>query len=137
LVVRRTASIGGVLAARRTTRSVGGAPHRLDGTGRRIITHTSFPNCTPPMSRAPSANPQQRRSVGKTLPAARRRPGVAPSPLGLPHERDETTMKKEHPVDPVIEQARDDVERGLVDTDLRERAGEVFRRRWGGRRQPT
>ncbi len=87
------------------------------------------------MPRTPSGNTQQRRSVGRTEPAARRGPGVSPATLPLPHERDEVTAKKEHPVDPVIERARDDIEHGLMDTDLRERAGEVFKRRWGARRR--
>ena len=55
----------------------------------------------------------------------------------LPHERDQSTQMKEHPSANVIEQAKDDVDAGLQETDLRGRAGEVFDRRWTGRRRKT
>ena len=54
--------------------------------------------------------------------------------LPLPHDLDETTRGKGHEADPVIDQAREDVEQGKMETDLRGKAGEVFERRWEGRR---
>jgi hypothetical protein len=54
--------------------------------------------------------------------------------MPLPHERDQSTARKEHPAAEVMEQAKADVDSGQQDTDLRARAGEVFDRRWTGRR---
>ena len=79
----------------------------------------------------------QRPVAGKSIRrprAAETTDAVKQPSLPLPHERDQTTRKKEHPVDPVIEQAKQDVDDGQQDTDLRGRAAEVFDRRWSGRR---
>ena len=47
-------------------------------------------------------------------------PAHAPDgrPLPLPHERDEATGQTAQAPDPVIEQARRDIESGQVDTDM-------------------
>lgn len=54
--------------------------------------------------------------------------------LPLPHDRDEATRGKGHEADPVIDQARSDIEEGKQETDLRGSACEVFELRWEGRR---
>jgi len=65
-------------------------------------------------------NPKSRRPVSR-LDA----PGIADLPL--PHERDESTdaapADSEVPLDPVIEQAKRDIDAGLVDTDMRATPG--------------
>lgn len=44
-------------------------------------------------------------------------------PLPMPHERDQKTGEVGHPQDPVIVQARKDIDAGLVDTDMRATPG--------------
>ena len=57
--------------------------------------------------------------------------------LPLPHERDENAEEQRHPADPKIEQAHDDLKRGLRDTEVREKATDAFNRRWPrSRRRP-
>jgi hypothetical protein len=74
--------------------------------------------------------------VGKDIGKSRRQPGEATTPqLPLPHERDESTRRKAHPAEPVIEQAQRDVAQGQQDTDLRSNAAEIFDRRWTRRRK--
>ncbi len=54
------------------------------------------------------------------------RDGVAAAggkPLPMPHERDESTGQVGHRDDPVIRQARRDIDAGLVDTDMRATPG--------------
>jgi hypothetical protein len=58
-------------------------------------------------------------SPAKTKP--RRKP-VAPDLL-MPHERDEARDQTKAEPHPVIEQAKRDLDAGLVDTDLRETPG--------------
>lgn len=61
----------------------------------------------------------------RTLPD-RQAPSSATAPLPLPHERDETTgadATARRPPDPMMEQARKDIESGQVDTDMRNPAG--------------
>lgn len=52
-----------------------------------------------------------------------------PNPAPLPHERDETTSPDPAPLDPVIVQAKKDLDAGLVDTDLRNPPGADAERR--------
>jgi len=58
----------------------------------------------------------------KPVPTA---PKYAPAgkPLPMPHERDEKTGEVGHTKDPVIGQARRDIDAGLVDTDMRATPG--------------
>ena len=70
------------------------------------------------------------------VPAYARETGTNTKPrLPLPHDRDESAADSGHPKDPVIEQAGKDVDRGLRDTDLRDKAGEAFDRKFGPRRE--
>ena len=86
-----------------------------------------------PRTQSPSARSP---IVGKAIGKSRRQPGEAKTPqLPLPHERDESTRRKAHPAEPVIQQAQRDVEQGQQDTDLRGSAAEIFDRRWAGRRK--
>jgi hypothetical protein len=61
---------------------------------------------------------------------AENRPALQQPGLALPHERDQSTLRKGHPTDKVIEQAEQDVAAGQQDTDLRGTAAAVFNRRW-------
>ena len=78
--------------------------------------------------------PQTRRPIGKQSPpparAGKASPTrVAPPPdmgrdLALPHERDQSpTTTTAAPLDPVIAQAKRDIDAGLVDTDMRATPG--------------
>jgi hypothetical protein len=88
-----------------------------------------------PRTSAPPASPPN--VVGKSAPRSKRVESEPKVPaLPLPHERDETTRRKAHPAEPVIDQARRDLEEGQQDTDLRDQAAEVFDRRWSGKRKP-
>lgn len=76
-----------------------------------------------PQRDAAKPPPQAPTAVGKP-PLA---PGV-PSPgqaggTPLPHERDEAVRREPPRTDPLIEQARRDLESGQVDTDLRATPG--------------
>jgi len=83
-----------------------------------------------PRTQRPSARED---IVGRNDPDPK--PGEAKKPAApLPHERDESTRDHEHPVEPVVDQARRDLDDGKEDTDLRRRAGEMFDKRWTGRR---
>lgn len=50
-------------------------------------------------------------------------PSAPGDELLLPHERDEFTRNVAETPDPVIEQAKRDIDAGLVDTDMRATAG--------------
>ena len=70
-------------------------------------------------------NPQTRRPVGRQQPTPARRAKV-PGPtegLALPHERDESTQSTAATPDPVMVQAKRDIDAGLVDTDMRATPG--------------
>ena len=91
------------------------------------------------MPRKPDSGPARPPIVGKSSRRSRvseSADSAKPPSLPLPHERDQTTRKKDHPADAVIDQAKQDVDSGLQDTDQRGRAGEIFDRRWGERRVP-
>ncbi len=71
-------------------------------------------------SRSPSVKPRGGKvQLGKT-PVA---PGSVPAPedreLQLPHERDESNRNVGETPDPIIRQAKRDIDAGLVDTDMR------------------
>lgn len=76
---------------------------------------------------------QTRRPVGQQGPTPARpakaaaAPGSAPADLGsqlpLPHERDQSAGATAVAPDPVIAQAKRDIDAGLVDTDMRATPG--------------
>jgi hypothetical protein len=68
--------------------------------------------------------PTSRQPVGQQRPTPRRpgRPVKTPA-LPLPHERDESLQSTPMPLDPVMVQARRDIDAGLVDTDMRATPG--------------
>ena len=70
-------------------------------------------------------NPRAKRPVGRQLPTPPRG-GKAPGPasgLALPHERDESIHTTAAEPDPVMVQAKRDIDAGLVDTDMRATPG--------------
>lgn len=72
-----------------------------------------------------SASPRARRPLGRqvaTPPRGAKAPH-SPAGLALPHERDESTPATAVAPDPVIAQAKRDIEAGLVDTDMHATAG--------------
>jgi hypothetical protein len=99
----------------------------------------------PPSADAPFPKPRGKRilkaPIGVKPPVAPGDPDPRPGAgtgLPLPHERDESVGSVAAEPDPVIEQARRDIESGQVDTDLHnppgldaERRDELLRR--GGR----
>ena len=60
--------------------------------------------------------------------------GTAPC-LPLPHDRDEAADQTATEIEPVMEQAKKDISRGLTDTDRRGDAAEKFDDRFGPRRE--
>lgn len=72
-----------------------------------------------PESRPPTAQPVKGPAVVAKAPLA---PGSIPSPEGvalpLPHERDESANSVAPAPDPVIQQAKSDIDAGKVDTDM-------------------
>ncbi len=65
-------------------------------------------------------NPRSRPPVGQQRPTPARRtknPGPTEG-LALPHERDESTHTTASAPDPVMVQAKRDLDAGLVDTDM-------------------
>lgn len=85
-----------------------------------MIERKTGPKAEPPAPDHPVTGPAQ---VGQAPQA----PGTSPAPQGrglpLPHERDESTGVAEEAPREVIEQAARDIERGLVDTDMRATPG--------------
>lgn len=76
---------------------------------------------TPPPLPRPASGPTARTGAGMAPPGAAAPP--PPDPLPLPHERDEASGEAARPADPVIRQAQRDLDRELVDTDLRATPG--------------
>ena len=80
-----------------------------------------------------SLKPKMHQRVGKQLqkpaPVAKSSavPAAAPETLGaalpLPHERDQSTGATATTPDPVIAQAKRDIDAGMVDTDMRATPG--------------
>ena len=72
-----------------------------------------------------SMKPRTRRPVGRqvaTPPRGAKVPGPV-ADLALPHERDESPDAAADAPDPVMEQAKRDLDAGMVDTDMRATAG--------------
>ena len=70
-------------------------------------------------------NPSAKRAIGRqvaTLPRQAKAPGVAAGPA-LPRERDAPTPAAAVAPDPVMVQAKHDIDAGLVDTDMRATPG--------------
>ena len=71
------------------------------------------------------------RPIGRmaaTPPRGAKAPGPAAG-LALPHERDESTDASAGAPDPVIAQAKRDIDAGMVDTDMRATPGLDVKRR--------
>jgi hypothetical protein len=70
-------------------------------------------------------NPKSRRPVGRQVATPARSPRThGPNEgLSLPHERDQATPSIAEAPDAVIEQAKRDLDAGMVDTDMRATAG--------------
>jgi hypothetical protein len=83
-----------------------------------------------PESRAPIAQPVRSAAVVEKVAVA---PGSTPSPEGvalpLPHERDESANSVPAAPDPVMQQAKRDIDAGKVDTDMRATPGLDAKRR--------
>lgn len=80
-------------------------------------------------SRPPQPGPRPTARTRTRVPSPA---STAPPPqndLPLPHERDEATGATNRRPDPVIQQAKRDIERRLVDTDLRATPGLDAQRR--------
>lgn len=72
-----------------------------------------------------SMNPRTWRPVGRQVATPQRgakAPGSAAG-LALPHERDESTDATARVPDPVVAQAKRDIDSGMVDTDMRAAPG--------------
>lgn len=71
-----------------------------------------------------SVNPRARRPVGRQVPTPPRvKAPDSAAGLALPHERDESTDSAAVAPDPVMAQAKRDIDAGLVDTDMRATPG--------------
>ena len=78
------------------------------------------PPATPPMDLPPTDSPPM-------VPGS---PPLTPAPeLPLPHERDQSPGSVAGPPDPMIEQAKRDIDAGMVDTDMRATPGLDAQRR--------
>lgn len=75
----------------------------------------------------PKPGPTARTHTRMPPPAAAEPP--PPEDLALPHERDEASGQTSHQPDPVIHQAKRDIDRRLVDTDMRATPGLDAQRR--------
>jgi len=64
--------------------------------------------------------PKTRRPVGRQLatPPRGAKAPLSPAGLALPHERDESTQATAQAPDPMMVQAKRDIDAGLVDTDM-------------------
>lgn len=67
-----------------------------------------------------SINPRTRPPVGRQLPTPPRgaKAPMSATGLALPHERDESTDSTAEAHDPLMVQAKRDIDAGLVDTDM-------------------
>lgn len=80
-----------------------------------------------------SMNPRARRPVGRQLaiPPRGAKAPLSDAGLALPHERDESTDATAEEPDPLMVQAKRDIDAGLVDTDMRATPGLDAKRRAG------
>lgn len=72
-----------------------------------------------------STNPRSRRPVGRQVaapPRGTKAPGSAAG-LARPHERNESTDASTQDPDPIMAQAKRDIDAGMVDTDMRATPG--------------
>ena len=78
-----------------------------------------------------SMNPQGRRPVGRQQPTPQRgaKPPRLNPELPLPHERDQSIDATAKAPDPVMVQAKRDIDAGMVDTDMRATPGLDAKRR--------
>lgn len=81
----------------------------------------SHPNRLPPRPPSPKPGPTARTHTGMPPPAAAE--PLPPENLPLPHERDEASGQTSRQPDPIIQQAKRDIDRNLVDTDMRATPG--------------
>lgn len=93
------------------------------------MTNPDHTKVVPPTTNGPDARPQQPLPVKgpANVGNAPIAPGVA-APTGgkdlpLPHERDESITSVASKPDPIIQQAKRDLDAGLVDTDMHATAG--------------
>jgi hypothetical protein len=72
-----------------------------------------------------NTNYKAKRLIGRQVVTPPRGTKTPPSATGpaLPHERDESTDVTDAPPDPVIAQAKRDIDAGMVDTDMRATPG--------------
>jgi hypothetical protein len=90
-------------------------------------------------------NPQPKRPVGHqvTIPPCGAQAPHSIAGLALPHERDQSTNTTAKVPDPVMAQAKRDIDAGLVDTDMRATPGLDAQRRAhlvsgpGGKQPPS
>jgi hypothetical protein len=69
-------------------------------------------------------NPRVRRPVGQQVATPRRAKAPRSAPgLALPHERDESSPATAQAPDPLMVQAKRDIDAGMVDTDMRATPG--------------
>lgn len=71
-------------------------------------------------------NSKTRRLVGRQLatPPRGAKAPMSPAGLALPHERDESTDTTAEAPDPLMVQAKRDIDAGMVDTDMRATPGQ-------------
>ena len=72
-----------------------------------------------------SMNPRSRRVIGRQVvtPPRSAKASVPAVGLALPHERDQSTPATAAAPDPVMVQAKHDLDAGMVDTDMRATPG--------------
>lgn len=78
-----------------------------------------------------SINPRNRRPGGRqvAIPPCGAKAPLSNAGLKLPHERDESTDVTTDAPDPLMVQAKQDIDAGLVDTDMRATPGHGAKRR--------
>ena len=72
---------------------------------------------------SPSPSPAERIIRAADQAQASGRTGTADKELRLPHERDQSADSTSSRIDPRIKQAKEDIDAGQVDTDLRQAPG--------------
>jgi hypothetical protein len=107
-----------VEGARGTMRSKATALTVAAGVKR--FTHSVHAHPSPIGECPMSMNPMNRRPVGRQQPTPPRgaKAPLSNAGLALPHERDESTDPSAKAPDPLMVQAKRDIDAGLVDTDM-------------------